>query len=291
MVSKIVIVTDSTADIPNEMADCLGIVVVPLTVRFEEKSYLDRIDISNQEFYEHLKTCKTLPTTSQISPGVFLETYQKLAEEGFEEIISVHLAKTLSGTVDSARIAGQMIADQVKVTVVDSLTATIGLGNFVLYLAKLVNEGVSMAKIQQALIEVPKKMSLYFLIDSLDNLEKGGRIGKASYLLGSILNIKPILRLEKGFIEGYDKVRGNKENKALIRLADIVAQKIDPSKKLYASFGYNNRRESSEQLKQLLQERGIKVDEAPYQEIGSVVSCHIGLGAVGIAFFQLDEEG
>jgi len=290
-VSKIVIVTDSTADIPSEIADRLGIVVVPLTVHFEDKSYLDRIDISNQEFYEYLKTCKTLPTTSQISPGVFLETYQKLAEEGFEEIISVHLAKTLSGTVDSARIASRMIADKVKVTVVDSLTATMGLGNFVHYLAKLINEKAPMAKIQQAIVEIPKKTSLYFLLDSLDNLEKGGRIGKASYLVGSILNIKPILRLEEGVIEGYDKVRGSKENKALIRLADIVAQKIDPSKKLYASFGYNDRRESSEQLKTLLQERGIETDEASWQEIGSVVSCHIGLGAVGIAFFQLDEEG
>lgn len=289
--SKIVIVTDSTADIPSEIADRLGIVVVPLTVHFEDKSYLDRIDISNQEFYEYLKTCKTLPTTSQISPGVFLETYQKLAEEGFEEIISVHLAKTLSGTVDSARIASQMIADKVKVTVVDSLTATMGLGNFVHYLAKLINEKAPMAKIQQAIVEIPKKTSLYFLLDSLDNLEKGGRIGKASYLVGSILNIKPILRLEEGVIEGYDKVRGSKENKALIRLADIVAPKIDPSKKLYASFGYNDRRESSEQLKTLLQERGIETDEASWQEIGSVVSCHIGLGAVGIAFFQLDEEG
>ena len=289
--SKIVIVTDSTADISREVADRLGIVVVPLTVHFEDKSYLDRIDISNQEFYEYLKTCKTLPTTSQISPGVFLETYQKLVEEGFEEIISVHLAKTLSGTVDSARIASQMIADKVKVTVVDSLTATMGLGNFVHYLAKLINEKAPMAKIQQAIVEIPKKTSLYFLLDSLDNLEKGGRIGKASYLVGSILNIKPILRLEEGVIEGYDKVRGSKENKALIRLADIVAQKIDPSKKLYASFGYNDRRESSEQLKTLLQERGIETDEASWQEIGSVVSCHIGLGAVGIAFFQLDEEG
>lgn len=289
--SKIVIVTDSTADIPSEIADRLGIVVVPLTVHFEDKSYLDRIDISNQEFYEYLKTCKTLPTTSQISPGVFLETYQKLAEEGFEEIISVHLAKTLSGTVDSARIASQMIADKVKVTVVDSLTATMGLGNFVHYLAKLINEKAPMAKVQQAIVEIPKKTSLYFLLDSLDNLEKGGRIGKASYLVGSILNIKPILRLEEGVIEGYDKVRGSKENKALIRLADIVAKKIDPSKKLYASFGYNDRRESSEQLKTLLQERGIETDEASWQEIGSVVSCHIGLGAVGIAFFQLDEEG
>lgn len=289
--SKIVIVTDSTADISREMADCLGIVVVPLTVHFEDKSYLDRIDISNQEFYEHLKICKVLPTTSQISPGVFLETYQRLADEGFEEILSVHLAKTLSGTLDSARIASQMIADKIKVTVVDSLTATMGLGNFVTYLAKLISENAPMTKIQQALIEVPQKTSLYFLLDSLDNLEKGGRIGKASYLLGSILNIKPILRLEEGVIEGYDKVRGSKENKALIRLADIVAQKIDPSKKLYASFGYNDRRESGEQLKKLLQERGIETDEASWQEIGSVVSCHIGLGAVGIAFFQLDEEG
>ena len=283
--------TDSTADISREVADRLGIVVIPLTVHFEDKSYLDRIDISNQEFYEHLKICKVLPTTSQISPGVFLETYQRLADEGFEEILSVHLAKTLSGTLDSARIASQMIVDKIKVTVVDSLTATMGLGNFVTYLAKLIGENAPMTKIQQALIEIPQKTSLYFLLDSLDNLEKGGRIGKASYLLGSILNIKPILRLEEGVIEGYDKVRGSKENKALIRLADIVAQKIDPSKKLYASFGYNDRRESGEQLKKLLQERGIETDEASWQEIGSVVSCHIGLGAVGIAFFQLDEEG
>lgn len=286
--TKIALVTDSTSDISKAMEEALDIHVVPLSVNIDGKSYLDKIEITNEAFYEHIKTCEVLPTTSQVSPGLFYETYQKLHEEGYEHIISIHLSKTLSGTVDSARIASKMVSDEISVTVVDSLGATINLGLIVKALSKAIKEGKSVEEVVSLAEKLGKKVELYFLLDSLTNLEKGGRIGKASFLVGSLLNIKPILKLENGIIDSYDKVRGSKENKALIRLADIVSERIDKNKALYATIGYNSRKESAELLETLLRERGVSFTEVDYLEIGSVVSCHVGLGAAGIAFFQLD---
>lgn len=286
--SKIALVTDSTSDISKSMEEALGIKVVPLTVNIDGKSYLDRIDITNEAFYKHIETCEVLPTTSQVSPGLFYETYHKLYEEGYDEIISIHLSKNLSGTVDSARIASKMLSEEIKVTVIDSLGATISLGLVVKILAEAIKVGKTIEEVLDLAEKVKSKVELYFLLDSLTNLEKGGRIGKASFLVGSLLNIKPILKLENGVIDSYDKVRGSKENKALMKLADIVSEKVDPAKPLYGTLGYNSRKESAEVLESMLKERGVCFTEVDYLEIGSVVSCHIGLGAAGVAFFQLD---
>ena len=288
--SKIAIVTDSTSDISLELAKELDIHIVPLTVNYNGKSYLDKIDVSNEDFYAYLKTCKTLPTTSQVSPGVFLEMYQELKDKGYDTIFSYHISKTLSGTVDSARIASKIISDEIKVSVFDSANETIGIGLLVISLAKWRNEGKDEKALTERFEEIKASSDLYFLIDSLDNLEKGGRIGKASFLLGSLFNIKPILRLYEGVIDGYDKIRGNKDNKALVRLADIVSEKIDKNKSLYLALGYNDNRDNALLLKQLLEERGVNLENALYSQIGSVVSCHIGLGAVGVAYFQLDDK-
>lgn len=284
--SKICIVTDSTADIPDELVGAHGIKVIPLTVYLDGKSYLDRVNISNQEIYSYLSQCEQLPTTSQISPGEFVKTYTELAEAGYDGIVSVHLSKQLSGTVESARIASKMVEDKIKVAVVDSLSATIGLGSEVLFLAKMAEKGASLEEVSKTAEELAQKMDIIFLLDSLNNLEKGGRIGKASFLIGSILNIKPILRLKDGVIDCYEKVRGNKANKALLRLVDIVESQIDKTRPVHMVFGYNDKKESADLLRQEMSTRDLDIIDDGYFELGSVVSTHIGLGAFGVAFFQ-----
>lgn len=284
--AKIRIVTDSTADLPQEIAEQYQITVIPLTVFINGKGYLDRVDIGNEDFYLALQSAQQLPTTSQPSPAVFADCYNKLADEGAEEIISIHLSSDLSGTLQSAVLAKGMVADKIKVNVIDSRSATMGLGLIVLTAAKAAKENKNIEEILNHLDQAVRNLDLLFLLDSLDNLQKGGRIGKASFLVGSLLNIKPILRLKDGVIGAYEKVRGNKENKALERLIDILIERIEPGKKVYCAIGYCDNIETAQYLVSRLQEK-INCDEFVYMQIGNVVITHIGMGAVGMAFYQL----
>lgn len=284
--SKIRIVTDSTADLSPQIVERYQIEVIPLDVFVNGKAYKDKIDITNDEFYEILRSVKELPTTSQPSPAVFAEAYRKLAAEGAEHIISIHLSCDLSGTYQSSVLAAGLVQDTVQVYNFDSRSATMGLGLVVLSAARMVEEGKEIGEILSALEVVIKKLDLYFLLDSLDNLHKGGRIGKASHLFVSLLNIKPVLNLSNGVISAYEKVRGNKDNKALERLIEILAEKIDPSKKLYCTMGYCDNKEVAEYIVERLKDR-VDCDEFVYLQIGSVVGTHIGMGAVGMAFYQL----
>ena len=224
--SKIRVVTDSTADLTPELVERYGITVVPLTVFADGKAYKDKIDITNEEFYALLQSSKELPTTSQPSPAAFADVYRQLAAEGAEQIISIHISTALSGTYQSSVLAAGLVAQEVTVHNVDSKIATMGLGLLVIAAARMVEVGDSADNILQVLDEIVKKQRLYFLLDSLDNLHKGGRIGKASHLFGSLLNIKPVLCFTDGVINVQDKVRGNKDNKALERLIEILLEKI-----------------------------------------------------------------
>lgn len=283
---NISIVTDSTADIPIELIEALGITVVPLSIHHQSKVYRDRVDITNEEFYKLLNNTDKLPTTSQPAPSEFINVYKTLHEKGAETIFSIHLSSQLSGTVNGARMAADSLGDDYDIRVFDSLSATMGLGLLVTTVARLSQAGKTAEDINEFLVQAIQKLKIYFLIDSLDNLEKGGRIGKASYLVGSILNIKPLLMLNNGEISAHKKIRGNKDNRALNELARSALSEIDADRPLYANIGYNNNRTSADILVSALK-KGISADELPYFQIGSVVSTHIGLGAVGIAFFQL----
>lgn len=284
--SKIRIVTDSTVDLSLEQAAQYGIEIVPLTVTVNGISYRDKYDISNNEFYQLMQNAAELPTTSQVTPAVFTEVYQHLAQDGAEHIVSIHLSSDLSGTYQSSVLAANMVQDVVKVHCIDSRTATIGLGLIVLAAARLAKSGMDIDTLLEQLQQIVQKTDLYFLIDSLDNLHKGGRIGKASHLFGSLLNIKPILRLNEGVISAYEKVRGNKGNKALERLIDILLEKIDPDKEVYCVIGYCDNLELSQHIQERL-EGQINCNEFVYMQIGSVVGTHIGMGAIGMAFYQL----
>lgn len=290
---KVAIVTDSVADIPQILVEKYNIKVIPLTVHFGGKSYQDRVDISNQEFYQYIGGAKTLPTTSQPTPAQFIETYRACIEEGADKIISIHFSAEMSGTCQGAKMAAEMMKDEIDIEVIDSRTVTVGLGVLISGIAQLIEDHPNMEweELLAHIHEMMKSSRILFLLDSLDNLQKGGRIGKASYMVGSVLNIKPILIVEDGFIGVHDKVRGKKLEKAIDRLTDEFVKMIDPNKKMYFALGYNNV-EYLEVLRESLREKLETYGEFDHvqlmdYEIGCVTTTHIGLGAFGIAFYQI----
>ena len=180
------IVTDSTADLQQEWVEDYHIHVIPLAVRLEDKEILDG-DIPLQDLYAYLKSDAPLPQTSQVSPGTFSETYKKLADEGATEIISIHISSDLSGTVNSARLAAQDAP--IPVHVIDSRQATMGLSLIVRTISQKIMDGMPVEDAVLLAQEMAKKTKIYFLLNDLSTLEKGGRIGKAAYLLGSVLSV------------------------------------------------------------------------------------------------------
>lgn len=283
---KIGIVTDSTADLPTAVTSRYGIQVIPLTVELNGDQYLDRVTISNAEFYDRLSHLAELPRTSLPKPELFTEAYQRLVDDGCEVIYSLHISAELSGTVNAARLIAQSFK-AADVRVWDSRTATIGLGFLTQLLAERVEAGATPEACDAFLEEAIQKLKIYFLLDSLDNLEKGGRIGKAGYLVGSILNIKPILILSDGVISVHKKMRGSNKERVIKELTDAVMADIDPSKPVYIVAGYNNDLQSTEQFIHALQKR-LPAADPDYLELGAVVTTHIGLGAYGAGFFQTE---
>ena len=284
--TKIGIVTDSTADLPTAVTSRYGIQVIPLTVELNGDQYLDRVNISNTEFYDRLSHLAELPKTSLPKPELFTEAYQKLVDDGCEVIYSLHLSAELSGTVNAARLIAQSFK-AADIRVWDSRTATMGLGFLTQLLAERVEAGATPEACDAFLEEAIQKLKIYFLLDSLDNLEKGGRIGKAGYLVGSILNIKPILILSDGVISVHKKMRGSNKDRVIKELTDAVMADIDPGKPVHIVAGYNNDLQSAEQFIHALQKRLPDVDP-DYFELGAVVTTHIGLGAYGAAFLQTE---
>lgn len=221
-----------------------------------------------------------------------MDVYRACKAEGAEKIISIHLSSEMSGTYQGALLAADMVKDEVDVTVIDSRTVTIGLGLMVVLLAQYVqnHQDVTWEALRAHIDDMTKKMRIYFLLDTLDNLQKGGRIGKASYLVGSILNIKPILVVEDGFIGAHEKVRGKKIEKAIEHLSNTVVAMMEPNKKLYYTLGTNNDDYLQLFEKSLLPKLAAhqlgEVERLPNFELGCVVTTHIGLGGFGIAFYQ-----
>lgn len=286
---KIAIVTDSTSDIPKEAAEALNIRVVPLPILTDQGTFLDRETIQNKEMFAYLKTCETLPTTSQPAPSTFLAVYEALAADGVELIYSVHISKDLSGTINSASMAATLLDPKVRVKCIDSRSATVGLGLLVMEAAKLIQAGATEESMDAYFEEAVRSLKIYFLLDSLEHLEKGGRIGKASYLVGSILNIKPLLVLSDGVISAHKKIRGHHIDRARKEIIRCVKADLIPNAKLTMAVCYNDQIEAANALSALV-ETELNLYDIPQIELGSVVSTHIGLGAQGIAFFQQERR-
>ena len=200
------IVTDSGADLPEELAKELGITVVPIYVRFGDKVYRAGVDISEDEFYERLTHDPVHPNTTQPSPQDFADVYQKLSSDA-DGIVSIHITGKLSGTCNSALMAKDMLETGCPIEVVDSETLTMGVGLIVIAAATAAKAGGSLEKVVGAAKQAIPETNLLFLLDTLEYLKKGGRIGKAKALLGSILSVKPVLTIKDGELVPAGQVR------------------------------------------------------------------------------------
>ncbi len=200
------VVTDSTADLPPDVVARYGIGVVPLSILFGDESLRDGVDITSDQFFKRLARAVELPTTSQPTPALFHETYERLKAEGATEIVSLHLSSKLSGTFHSAVQGAEGIAD-VRFRHVDSLSASLGLGLGVLAAAELAQDGKSLEEVRAAAVDVFARTRVYFLLDTLEFLRRGGRLGRGAEIIGNLLQVKPILAIEGGEVVPVARVR------------------------------------------------------------------------------------
>ncbi|PUA40394.1 DegV family protein [Paenibacillus elgii] len=275
--SQVRIVTDSTADIPADLRERLGIEVVPLKVLFGSEAFRDGVDMGPEQFYDKLASSGIFPTTSQPSPADFIQVYERLADEGADSIISIHLSSQLSGTYQSALVSKSMIDEKADIEVVDSRSASCGIGMLVVAAAEAAKQGKSKSEILERIASLRQNIGLYFLVDTLEYLHKGGRIGKAAALFGSLLNIKPILSVnDDGVVYSVDKVRGQK--KAMNRIVELM-QKDFAGKPIDLIMAYTTGRETAEEFFSLLKQH-FDVKSVQYTHIGPVIGAHVGPGTV-----------
>ncbi len=279
--STTALVVDSTADLPEGLAADPNVTLVPLTVFFGEQSYLDWVDLMPCEFYAKLATASRLPTTSQPAPAVWSEIYRRLRER-YSRVYSVHLSSHFSGTYQTARmIAAEM--DGVKV--VDSQLATGGFALLVDRLISRIDRGVSEEEFDTYIDYFLKHKTFFFLPTTLEYLYKGGRIGRAAHLVGTLLNIKPVLMIEDGVADVYKKVRGGRQ--ALEAMRNGLLERTDPDSDVFASLSHGYNVPMMEQLQELLE--GIddrRIHLRPSSIVGSVIGTYIGPRAVGLGFVQ-----
>ncbi len=212
------IVTDSTSDLPLTMATEYGIEVVPLNVHFGDSTFKDGIDITTDQFFDKLINGDEFPSTSQPSMGEFVEAYERICEEG-DEVVSVHLSSKLSGTYNSAEQASKHLKGKIKIHLVDTEQVTFTVGFAAIAAAKVVSKGGSAEDAVGAAKSISARSNFYALFDTLEFLAKGGRIGRAQSMLGSLLKIRPLLMLANGVVEPYSKARSRSAGMAELEKA------------------------------------------------------------------------
>jgi DegV family protein with EDD domain len=273
------IITDSMCDVPADMAERYNIKIMPLTVHFGNESFKDGIGISKEEFYNKLETCDELPTTSQVPPIEFLTAFKEELGKG-NEIICINGSSQLSGTYNSAILAkGQLESE--KIHIIDSEGVTMGAGLLAIKAARLAEQGMTSTDIEVEITNSVKRMRYFYIVDTLKYLHKGGRISLSASVLGSILNIKPILTIKEGKLEMIDKARGIKN--ALSATFDIIENNGWTLENKVVGINHTISPKNFALLEQYLT-KNYKVKEIIRGEVGSVVATHAGPGAVAIYF-------
>jgi len=275
--NEIRIVTDSTADLPEELIEKHRITVVPLKVIFnDEEPLLDGVDIKTEQFYRRQVEKKEYSKTSQPAPAEFHKVFSGLAASG-ASVISIHLSSALSGTCQSARMAREMLPDS-DIDVIDSRSASMGLGLIVLEAARAAASGKTKIEVLDMIGKMISKVKLYFFVDTLEYLARGGRIGRAQALLGTILSIKPLLYLNDGVVEPLEKVRG--KSRAIERLAQIIEEKAG-GRQVICSIVHGLDQEGADQLYSRLIPR-LHCGEPVLSTLGAVIGTHVGPRALGV---------
>jgi DegV family protein with EDD domain len=268
----VAVVTDSTTSLPPGARERPDLRVVPLTFSFgQEETYRDKIDLSNEEFYERLAEGDVFPTTSQPPAGAFLEAYESLS--AYDDILVLTISRKLSGTYDSAATAAGMIERPVEV--LDTKSAEMGAGLILRQALRAIDEGRDFAEVRRAAERAVSRCNIFFAVGTLEYLQRSGRIGRARRLLGSALDIRPVLNVEDGEVVPYKRARGRKRQMAA--MMEGVRPAAESGRELF--FGHIG---AAEQLSELAETLG--VEERLVTDIGGVVGCHVGPGAYGVAF-------
>jgi DegV family protein with EDD domain len=271
------VVVDSTADIPPALRAELGIEVVPLTVQFGDESLRDGVDISADQFYRRLTSDSRHPTTSQPSPGAFLDLYKRLAADG-HTIVSIHISRKLSGTIQSAEQAMAQL-NGAPLAVVDTASTALAQGFVAVAAAEAARDGKSHAEVVELARALSRRGFLYAGLDTLKYLERGGRIGKMRAFLGTLLSVKPILEVRDGEVQPVEQVRTSKRLPQ--RLMEL-ASRHQPVERL--AVLYTDSAAPAEQLARLCAEAGLlPADKIIRAQMGPVIGTHVGPGAIGIA--------
>lgn len=274
---KIALVTDSTADLTEEIQKEYDIHVIPLKVRFGNREYYDH-EITSEEFYRRLVQEQELPQTSQPTPDEFASLYRNLLEE-YNEIISIHISSGLSGTLNSANLIKEKM--QEKIHIIDSKNISLGMGLMVMQAAKDIREGLNALQIVEKLTSVRKNIETLFTLNTLEFLQKGGRIGKVHSLLGSFLNIKPVVRVgDDGIYHTYTKARS--QRKALQAMVTAFQELTRGRKRVQLAVAHGDAFPAGQYLKETL-ENAFGLKTAVFTQVGPVIGVHTGPGTVGAA--------
>ncbi|HSP29058.1 MAG TPA: DegV family protein [Ilumatobacteraceae bacterium] len=273
------VVTDSSCDLPADMADGLDISIVPLTIRFGDDEFIDREELSTAEFWTRCVNSDTLPETAAPAPGQFEQTYRAAAANGATAVLVVSLSSALSGTMQSAQLAARTVIDDptidLDVRVIDSRTLSMGLGTIVLACARAARDGAGIDEVEALARDLADRTRVFAALDTLENLKKGGRIGNAKALLATALSIKPIIEVTGGVVEQAGKQRTR--SKALAHLVDKVQSyqgNIENLAVLHADCSDID----------LFVDMLGHPDDIVVGDIGPVIGTHGGRGTIGVAF-------
>ena len=269
------IVTDSTCDLPPEVTADLGITVVPLTVVFGDDEFVEGVEIDAPAFYERMRAFAGLPRTSQPPVERFLEGYGAAGAEG-DEIVSIHISSRMSGTLNAAAVAREQLAADLHIDLIDSYSVSLGLGAIVVDAARAARDGASLTEVAEVARRAVATAHVVAMVDTLEYLRRGGRIGRATSLLGSLLSIKPILHIDGGEMAPFERVRT--KARALDRLYEIATRDATIRRLIVAAAG-------DDEAAAALFERvkpALPHTELVLGQIGPIVGVHAGPGLVGI---------
>ncbi len=283
MSKKIVVVTDSSAYLPDEVIKDLPIAVIPLWLMWDGESFQDGIDIHPKEFYQRLKESKTLPTSSQPSAQEFSALFKKLNQDA-DAIVNVLVSSQISGTIASAQSAATEL-QEMDIRIVDTQTTAMGLGLCVLAAGQAAAAGKSVDEVVQAATEMSQKVYMLFVVDTLEYLFKGGRISGGKHLLGTALNIKPILHFDEGKIKPHSQARTKR--KALAQMLEIVEERLGGKQMSEAAVMDVDAPDEGDSVADMVRER-FNPSVLHRSGVCPVVGTHVGPGTVGIAFYTDD---
>jgi len=275
------IVVDSTADFPDAPERFSNWRVVPLYVRFGDDSFRDYVDLEPGAFYERLRTAAETPTTSQPTPGDFLAAYEDLA--AYERILSLHIAGTLSGTVETARAAARLAGDD-RVRVIDSTSASAAIAMLGLAIQRRLEHGTSDEEVDVVVERFRHEAGLLFTVETFEYLARGGRIGRARAWAGELLHVKPILTIDEGEVLPVKRVRGNR--KAFLEFASRFEEDTVDTPDLRVGIAHADAPERAEALAEMVRQRRPAAQLELVTTLGPVLGTHAGPGTVGFFWFE-----